>query len=221
MSDYYMGLDLGQTCEFTAMAVVERPTAGTPEQPVYGLRHLHRAVLGTPLVRIVSAVTALAGGEPLRDNVTLVVDLTAVGSTALDLLYRAAFPGRVVPVILTAGHTIVATDEGAYHVPKNELVTRLQVLLQARRLQVARNLPEAKTFVQELTNFRIKPNLAQQDAFVAWREGLHDDLVFAVALACWLAEHEPVWGPDAIGYQIDPLAIPPEGVFLPDSAGDW
>ena len=51
-SDYFLGLDLGQTRDFTALAVLERspPTnAGTAvEKPDYALRHLHRFPLGTP-----------------------------------------------------------------------------------------------------------------------------------------------------------------------------
>ena len=37
------------------------------------------------------------------------------------------------------------------------------------------------------------------ETFDTWREGVHEDLVLAVALACWQAEREPPWGPKAIG----------------------
>jgi hypothetical protein len=45
--------------------------------------------------------------------------------------------------------------------------------------------------VRELQNFRVKLTVAAHETFGAWREGDHDDLVLAVALACWLAEREP------------------------------
>ena len=64
----------------------------------------------------------------------------------------------------------------------------LQVLLQARRIQVAPTLPEAPTLVRELTNFRLKAPASTTDTLEAWREGRDDDLVFAVAIAAWAGE---------------------------------
>jgi hypothetical protein len=54
-------------------------------------------------------------------------------------------------------------------------------------------LPLAQTLVQELLTFRvtIDPKTAH-DSYSAWREGLHDDLVLATALACWWGER---WQP--------------------------
>ena len=214
-AEYFIGLDLGQTGEFTALAVVER-AAGNPEQANYALRYLERFPLGTAYGQIVSSVVTMAGKPPLFENATLVVDQTGVGGKVVNMLRQAPFLSRVVPVTITAGSSVVATEDGAYHVPKHELVTDLQVLLQSRRLQIARNLRDAKALVKELTNFRVKINLSKQDPFVAWREGPRDDQVFAVALACWLAEREPAWGPDAIGIGIDPWARIPKGVCLTD-----
>jgi hypothetical protein len=74
-------------------------------------------------------------------------------------------------------------------VPKKELVSVLQVMLQARRIKVAPTLPEAKTLVRELTTFQVKITPAANEVFGAWREGQHDDLVLAVAIAIWQAEH--------------------------------
>ena len=64
----------------------------------------------------------------------------------------------------------------------------LQVLLQTRRLQIPRSLPEAAVLVKELENFKAKISLAQKDEVESWREGDHDDLVLAVALAAWFGE---------------------------------
>jgi hypothetical protein len=59
--------------------------------------------------------------------------------------------------------------------------------LQAGRLQVARRLPLARVLVQELLNFRVRITEAANETFGAG-EGEHDDIVVAVALACWHAE---------------------------------
>jgi hypothetical protein len=43
--------------------------------------------------------------------------------------------------------------------------------------------------VREIQNFQVKINLeTAHDSYGAWREGTHDDLVLAVALALWVAE---------------------------------
>ena len=78
------------------------------------------------------------------------------------------------------------TGEGrSYRVPKRDLVAAVQVLLQNGKLRIA---PGEMTdvLVQELINFRVKidPETAH-DSYSAWREKDHDDLVLAVALACW------------------------------------
>jgi hypothetical protein len=76
-----------------------------------------------------------------------------------------------------------------YRVPKRDLVSLLQVLLQGERLKVASTLPEAPTLVQELLASRARVAPRASDGDSAWREGPHDDLVLATALACWCAEH--------------------------------
>ena len=72
LATFYLGLDLGQTTDFTALAVVERkypPSSGNEYQdPIYLLRHLHRFPLGTPYTAIVSAVAELVATEQFAIN---------------------------------------------------------------------------------------------------------------------------------------------------------
>ena len=214
--DYFLGLDLGQTRDFTALAVLERQPpadAGTAvEPPEYALRHLHRFPLGTPYTEIVPAVAALTRAGPLAES-PVVVDQTGVGRAVVDLMRRAL--GWVVPVTITGGHAVTMSEDRSFHVPKKELVTCLQVVLQSRRLRIARTLHEAAVLVRELQQFQVKITAAAHETFGVWREGQHDDLVLAVALACWWAERNPPLGEGAFGGGGDSLlADPPEGVFL-------
>ena len=61
-----------------------------------------------------------------------------------------------------------------WHVRKKELVSDLQVLLQSRRLQVARMLPMAPILVKELESFRVKISASANETFESWRERDHD-----------------------------------------------
>jgi hypothetical protein len=59
-------------------------------------------------------------------------------------------------------------------------------LIMKKRLKIAPQLPEAQTLVREMQTFQVKISLdTAHDSYGAWREGTHDDLVLAVALALW------------------------------------
>jgi hypothetical protein len=193
---YYLGLDLGQTTDFTALAVLERipasPTAHETEEPAYALRYLRRFPLGTPYTSIVSAVADTAATPPLRGQCILAVDQTGVGRPLVEMLRKAPVPCGIVPVTITGGQGVSVADDGSFRVPKKELVACLQVVLQERRLKVARGLAEVNLLVRELLNFRVKITAAARETFEAWREHDHDDLVLALAIALWYAERDPV-----------------------------
>ena len=50
-------------------------------------------------------------------------------------------------------------------------------------------MPEAAMLARELAAFEMKVSKAAETEMDAWREGAHDDLVLAVAVAAWLGEH--------------------------------
>jgi hypothetical protein len=53
---------------------------------------------------------------------------------------------------------------------------------------VAPALPESATLVRELAAFQLKATVSADEELGTWREGAHDDLVLAVAVAAWLGE---------------------------------
>ena len=180
MYSFYIGLDLGQAQDYTAIAVVEK------QEKEYHVRHLERPKLGTPYPAIVEQVQNLLKSDQLWGRTALVVDKTGVGAPVVDMFRKAGL--RPVAITITGGNS-VSKDGDGYHVPKRDLVSTLQVLFQSGRLKVAGSLPEARTLVEELLNFKVKINVkTAHDSYEAWREGIHDDLVLAVALACWYAE---------------------------------
>jgi hypothetical protein len=113
-------------------------------------------------------------------------------------------------VSVTNGHA-AAEDLGGWLVPKKELVTTLQLLLQSRRLHVASSLDDAPTLANELAGVSTKSVSTAATDQPEWRDRSNDDLVFAVAIAAWLGERwlEPfVEGP----LFLSPNPVPGNGV---------
>jgi hypothetical protein len=196
VNDFIVGLDLGQTFDFSALAVVER--SGPVEKPDLAVRHLQRYPLATPYTAIVSAVARLTSSPPMAGRCTLVVDQTGVGRPLVEMLLKEPGIPCVVPVTITGGHDAALMPDRSFHVPKKELVTALQAPLVGRRLKVAAGIPDADILVRELSSFEVKITEAANETFGARRGGQHDDLVLAVALACWLARNEPRLGKSVI-----------------------
>lgn len=187
---YTLGVDLGQANDPTAFSVIEQVSEldAYSWERKYNLVHLERVPLGTSYPKVVELtqkridhLKGLAGEGGL---VQLAVDATGVGRPVVDLLVQAEL--APMPVIITGGDQATYSD-GYWRVPKRDLIGMLQVLLQDKRLRVAPGMPEGKTFVHELQNFKYKISVAGHDSYEAWREGDHDDLVLSVAIACWAA----------------------------------
>ena len=108
----------------------------------------------------------------------------------------------LLPTSVTIHGGSAVTEEPAdlsFRVPKRDLVAAVQVLLQNSRLKIAPELELAPVLKKELLNFRVKidPRTAH-DSYEHWREGDHDDLVLATALACWYCECDRKWEWEAI-----------------------
>lgn len=200
ISNFYMGEDLGQAQDYTAICIMEHIWARRevvnniegihrlPESEMkFNIIHLERIPLGTSYPSIVTLSGERWHAIPKPDtdsNKVYLVDGTGVGRAVVDMLRAADLP--IVPIVITGGNE---ASEGSWgrHVPKRDLVSALQVLMQSGRLKVANGLAEGPTLVKELQNFKYKVTSSANATYGAWREGTHDDLVLAVALCTWWA----------------------------------
>lgn len=198
MPDYFLGLDLGQSKDYTALIVAER--VGPEDAPCYDVGHIERVPLNTYYPAIVEHVgdvllalrarPAANQSEPPR--CWLACDYTGVGRPVMDMIRAAELDAEVVGITIHGGDA-VTEESGEARVPKRDLAGVVQVLLQAGRLRIAQVLPLTATLTQELVGFRAKISLSGHDSYGAgedWRSAPHDDLVLALALACWLGERE-------------------------------
>src|SRR5205814_3550215 len=121
----------------------------------YEIVGLTRFPLGTPYTAIVASVSRLLERPPLNGRkTTFLVDATGVGMPVVELFRRAGM--KPVAVIITSGATATCVDAYRWHVPKRELVSALQLPLQAGRLKISGRLPEAATLQREMLNFRVR-----------------------------------------------------------------
>src|SRR6266852_2957448 len=140
---YFVGLDLGQSRNYSALAMVERAEVFPDEMDWvtyerrrkrrYRVTFLERARLGTPYPDVVDRVREVMRAPALAGRCTLVMDATGVGAPVLDLLRRADLGCGIAPVILTGGER-ESRAGGLWHVPKRDLITGLQVMLEKREL---------------------------------------------------------------------------------------
>jgi hypothetical protein len=205
---FYVGLDLGQSTDFTALAVVEDGTRrsegrGRPLERYLHLRHLERYPLRTLYPDIAEAVATLLLDEHLSPNEydpsrgryfrkapELIVDQTGVGPAVTDILRKKGIGFKAITI--TGGDSVHNVGSGRYRVPKRDLVSALEVAFHTGELKVAGGMKLWPELRGELLNFRRKINLkTAHDSYEHWREGDHDDLVLACALACWWVRRRP------------------------------
>ena len=150
-------------------------------RPTYRIRHLERLPLGTPYPVQVRAVIDRLERPPMDTlKPRILLDYTGVGRPVFEM-FRQAGLKRAEPITITGGRETTETDFG-FAVPKVTLVSRLQALLHSGDLRIPTALPDAKVLTRELQEFRVKYTDAGNATFNA-REGEHDDLVLALAIA--------------------------------------
>ena len=178
---FFLGLDLGQSKDFSALTIIERPP-GIPFK--YHVRNLKRFPIGTSYPRVVNAINTVTTHPDIQPNL-LVIDATGVGAAISDMFRQD--DQYFIPVIITAGNQ-ANCSQGTLRVPKRDLVSTMQVLLQTEKLKIAGSLPESQILIDEVLNFQVKISVTGHDSYGAWREGTHDDLILATSLACWASE---------------------------------
>jgi hypothetical protein len=185
MVKFFVGLDLGQSQDYTALCVIEAVSSKGKEGATYHVRHLER-IRGESYPSIAEKVTAIMRSSALAGKSVLVVDGTGCGRPVFDMFEKASL--KPIGVYIHGGDA-VTHDGNIWRVPKRDLVGVLQVMLQTGRLKVSSKLKLAPILQSEMLNFKVKIDPATaHDSYSAWREADHDDLVLSVALACWYAE---------------------------------
>ncbi|QOY63562.1 hypothetical protein INQ40_04835 [Lysobacter sp. H21R4] len=199
--DVVVGVDLGQSVDPTAIAVVERQTARALVPPLakvadkvparFALRLLERIPLQTPYPDQADYVKAVLGRIPhTAGRVPVFLDFTGVGRPVFDIMRERRVP-NVVPVTIGFAGDAGPNKAGGYYVPKLELISRVQSLLHRQVLDMPDKLPLVQAMRRELMDFRVTYSNSGNAQFGA-RQGSHDDLILALALAVWGFGRKPI-----------------------------
>ena len=115
---WILGLDLGQSSDYSALSVVEedRATGARQSDAHFALRHIDRT-RNQPYPAIIRGVADLIERRKLR-SAHLVVDATGVGAPVVDYLRSARLGVSIIAVTITGG-TKVTYDAPAASPPRS------------------------------------------------------------------------------------------------------
>lgn len=179
---FHIGLDLGQRRDFSAITIVEFVPASIPNylvskrsEPEFRLRHVERLPLGTSYPAVIQRLAEITRDPELAGRCHLSVDATGLGGPVMEQIRRAELPCPVIAVTITGGQN-VHRRSCAYSVPKQDLLTAIQVLLEERQLHIAADMPANRRLIEEMMELEPSPDSRH-----------HDDLVLSLGLAAWHA----------------------------------
>jgi hypothetical protein len=182
-NEYLIGLDLGQTNDYTAVSILQ------PVGSKLRLRHLDRLPLGMSYPNQVRAIQALY--NKLEGRRTLIIDRTGIGRAIYDMFREGGL--NPVGVTFTSGEKTIRlmqkTPTGLkprpeFRTPKLEIVSALNLVMQQGHLQIARGLKYGDVLTNELKDFEMQVRPTGHVSFNA-KEGSHDDVLISVGLVAW------------------------------------
>lgn len=214
MKRFTIAVDLAKKRDYFALMVFEAIPHVKPGSPLFG--NPDRTVMKYEVVYIdkerelrypdmVRKTVHVAGYKDIKNDYDLIVDGTGVGEAAVDYLRDAGlYP---IPIVFTNGTQVneIYEDIGKVfadvqdrlrasktlkelRVPKKDLVTAGQILMQQRRIGVTPDCPFRQDFENQLMGFTGKINeLTRHVKYEAEDERVHDDLVVCYLMGSWWA----------------------------------
>jgi len=194
--DFLVGLSVGQGAQSSGVAVLERlPPKEPGASRNYACRYLRRWVPpDTAYPTLVSNLNDMFNDE-LLNRCDLIVEAGPGIKAVVAFFRKNRLPAWIRPAEIRAS----AEDtnvEGVWRIAKASVIETARQVLQEGRLvfddqmqpKMLAATPSAQTIYQGLLTYPYNKTPAANDAFAS-REGADDDLILAVALACWFAEH--------------------------------
>lgn len=210
MKEYAVLVDLAKKRDFTAIMVMKdspqivlgHEVLKTPNKVVhyYDIVHISQKQ-GVWYHDIVREIGELMQRAALVENADLIVDGTGVGEGVIEIMRKQGL--HPIPIITTGGGLMREVYADAadifpgttrlkvqtlkeIHVPKSDLVTAGQLLVQQERVRVAAGLKWAEEARRQFKSFRGKINeRTKHKVYEAETDEEHDDIVICYLLGAW------------------------------------
>jgi phage FluMu gp28-like protein len=179
-NEYFLGLDLGRKQDHSALVILERSLkamntryidAYTKWETFLSVRYVKQWRLGTAYGEVAAEVGAVFKKvEPLGKSV-LVFDQTGVGDAVFEMIREHLKGSNVEGVVIT-------------HELKRDMYAALETNLEQEKLKIAANCHSSRELKEELLKVEIR-RVGFGYKYGAFEKDSHDDLVMALALACW------------------------------------
>ena len=193
---YYLGVDLGQRENYTALSLVEarREPLGVRDPLTFeprfretrAVRHLERVALGTSYIEVAEYVRYLVRHPAVSGRVELVVDASGVGLPVVELMRRQGLGARLTPVTITGGNQETATGVSV-GVPRRDLILRLLLAIEKEQVGIAEAMPGTEALLGELAGLEVRYGGTGRLRYEPGGDEKQDDLTMATALAWWAA----------------------------------
>ena len=183
-STIFIGVDLGKQENYSTIVVLERfevkpdltdALRGVGFRKKYVVRQAERVMLGTPYTEVVKRVKRVVEQAlAISSSCFLVVDESGPGVPVVEMMREVGMGCPLIPITITSGQ---AANASGTSVPRAELVTKLQLMLERGELEVAAGCRNGAELERELEHLQLSGKAA----------GESDDLAMALAMVCWKA----------------------------------
>lgn len=194
--EHILGLDLGKASDPSALTVTRGATPWKTGrswsgkkygETQYAVVYIHRFDLQTPYPEVVRRTVDVKEAPETGEDPPLVMDATGIGAPVVDRFHEEGLRPR--QIFFTSGNEVNADYSARrYGVPKQDLATTVQALLQEGRLTIAEEIDDARILVREMKRFRVKWSDAGHARFEHAAESDTDDILLSVACALWYAD---------------------------------
>ena len=179
-NEYFLGLDLGRKQDHSALVIVERSLqamntryidAYTKWESFLSVRYAKQWKLGTAYGEVAKEVGAIFKKVEALGRSVLVFDQTGVGDAVFEMIREHLRGSSVEGVVITQEL-------------KRDMYAAVETNLEQGKLRIPEDCYSSRELKQELLSVEIR-RIGFGYKFGAFEKDSHDDLVMALALACW------------------------------------
>jgi len=191
---YYLGLDIGKLRDHAAFVLLEYRVIPTGKRDAASFQPLYKRELRVVLAEqfriktayrdVIARLQRLCNHPHLAGYTNLLLDATGKGEPLEEMVRDAKLPVTLVPISITAGGK-VGVNGSWRMVPKVDLVTNLEFLLERGLIKISTQMPQSDLLRNELRQFERRSNRGGHLTYGAGSG--HDDLVSGFSMAAWWA----------------------------------